>query len=70
MKRVTFYEDGLEVTSYGNGTAYAVYNTVTGNELFVQGDDAMLFRTEVLEAPDPIRAYKEHEWDTLETRTD
>jgi len=66
MKRVTFYEDHLEITSYGNGTAYSVVNHKMGNELFVQGDDAMRFHTEVLDTWHPAQAYSDHEWDTLE----
>lgn len=66
MKRTMFYKDGLQVTSYGNGVAYVVYNTDTGNELFVQGEEAVRFRLEVLEADEPDVAYKQYEWDKLE----
>ena len=62
MNRVTFYEDHLEITSYGNGHAFAVVNHKTGNELFVQGDDAKQFRDEVLKAPNAAQAYDDHEW--------
>jgi len=66
MKQITFYEDHLEITSYGNGTAYSVVNHKTCNELFVQDDDAVRFSTEVLQSPHPAQAYSDHEWDTLE----
>ena len=66
MQRVTYYEDHLEITSYGHGTAYAVLNHKTCNELFVQGDDALHFSMEVLESDNPARAYDDHGWTLAE----
>lgn len=34
------------VTSYGNGLAYAIDHKPSGENMFVQGDDADIFRAE------------------------
>jgi hypothetical protein len=41
MKQSTFTRDGYVITSYGNGAAYAIKCLNSGDELFVQGDDAL-----------------------------
>jgi hypothetical protein len=40
MKQTQFIKEGYVITSYGNGTAYAIECLTHGGEIFVQGDDA------------------------------
>jgi hypothetical protein len=43
------YDDGaFSVTSYGNGTSYAVTRNSDHAEFFLQGDDASQFEEDVL----------------------
>lgn len=35
-----------QVTSYGNGLAYAILHKLSGRDIFFQGDDADIFRDE------------------------
>jgi len=46
MKQSTFTRDGYVITSYGNGAAYAIKCLNSGDELFVQGDDALQIESE------------------------
>lgn len=41
MKQSKFTRDGYVITSYGNGIAYAIKCLNSGDEIFVQGDDAL-----------------------------
>lgn len=36
-----------EVTSYGNGLSYRIFNKSEGQAIFFQGDDAEIFRDEL-----------------------
>lgn len=40
MRQTRFTKDDYVITSYGNGTAYAIECLTHGGEVFVQGDDA------------------------------
>lgn len=45
------YDDcAFSVTSYGNGTFYAVIRNSDNAEFFLQGDDALQFDADVLES--------------------
>lgn len=37
---------GYKITSFHNGGAYEIEQEATGNTVFIQGDDASLFRDE------------------------
>jgi len=61
MKQSTFTRDGYAITSYGNGAAYAIKCLNSGNEIFVQGDDALQIEsdTQDFECMDVISDYFE-----------
>lgn len=40
---------GWQVTSWGNGVAYEVFNKLTDQDIFFQGEDADAFRSEIEE---------------------
>lgn len=38
--------DGYRVESFGNGLSYTITQEATGNDVFIQGDDASMWRDE------------------------
>jgi len=52
MRQTRFIKDGYAITSYGNGTAYAIECLTHGGEVFVQGDDAAQLEAETQDFTD------------------
>lgn len=47
MNRVIVYHsDRFDLVSYGNGLSYALHDNIARKSMFVQGDDAAIFREE------------------------
>jgi hypothetical protein len=40
---------GWQVTSWGNGLSYEVFNKLTNQDIFFQGEDAEIFRNQLEE---------------------
>ncbi len=58
MKQVTVKKtDNYELISHGNGLAYELNNTAVKRSVFLQGDDALQFETE-LETWEKYHPYK------------
>ncbi len=59
MKQASWTIGTTEITSYGNGLAYAVKDTQTGLEFFLQGDDAAAWREgyDAADERDTVPAY-------------
>lgn len=49
---VIFHSERFDLVSYGGGTAYALHDNIDKRSMFVQGDDAEIFRAEYDALPD------------------
>lgn len=56
--QLTLGQTRFEVTSYGNGTAYAIEERATGRSIYFQGDEAAQFIDELDQASDALGSYE------------
>ncbi len=77
MRQTTLYESpNWRFVSYGNGTAYALYNLISKRSVFWQGDDTFILSEEI-EALENIEPFSEsyeklfgYVWQDYETVSD
>jgi len=62
MRQITMGDHGHRVTEYGHGTTYHIQAGAGDTGFILQGKEAVRFRTEVMEAPEPAKAFYEGGW--------